>query len=115
MAKIVYNKCFGGFGLSNKAVDRYFELMGWELVVVTKRYGYKYYYSQHDGKHFNDHELERDDPVLVQVVEELGSVANGDYSELAICELPSGTRYYIHEYDGCETVVTEDEFRWRTA
>lgn len=114
MTKIVYNKCYGGFSLSKKAVERYFELKGWELWVINAN-GWEYYICKDSGEYFFAHELERDDPVLVQVVEELGSVANGDYSELAIRELPSGTRYYIREYDGYETVVTEDEFGWRTA
>lgn len=113
-AKIVYNKCSGAFGLSRKAVERYFELKGWELWVINAN-GWEYYICKHSGEYFFAHELERDDPVLIQVVEELDKEADGDCARLAICELPSGTRYYIHEYDGYETVVTEDEFGWRTA
>jgi len=93
MAKIVYNTCYGGFSLSQKAVERYFELKDWKL--------------------------ERDDPILVQVVEELGKEANGNNCELAICELPAGTRYRIvNEYEGMEgmeIVLTEDEAGWRIA
>lgn len=125
MTKIVYNKCYGGFGLSRKAVERYFELKGWELRVINEN-GWEYYVRKHSGEYFYAHELERDDPVLVRVVEEFGDKADyydpgSDYdpgsgtTSLAIRELPSGTRYYIHEYDGYETVVTEDEFVWRTA
>lgn len=95
MTKIVYNNCFGGFGLSKKAIERYFEL--------------------NSGEYFYPHDLERDDPILVQVVEELGSEANGKFSELAIRELPAGTRYRIDEYHGNESVITDDEQGWRIA
>ena len=98
MTKIVYNTCFGGFGLSQKAKDRYWELKGesmpeswWEI------------------------DLDRADPALVQVVEELGGEANGAYADLKIHELESGTKYIIDEYDGLETVMTIDDFEWKIA
>lgn len=115
MTKIVYNKCYGGFGLSKKAVERYFELMGWGLVAVKEDYGWEYYHCQHSGEYFYPRDLERDDPILVQVVEELGEEASGDNSELAIHELPSGTKYRIDEYDGYESVMTPDSYNWRIA
>lgn len=115
MTKIVYNNCFGGFGLSKKAVERYFELMGWGLVVVNEDHEWEYYHRQHSGEYFYPHDLERDDPILVQVVEELGSEANAKFSELAIRELPAGTRYRIDEYHGNESVITDDEQGWRIA
>lgn len=114
MTKIVYNDCFGGFGLSKKAVERYFQLKGWGLVVVKYDCGWPCYYRD-NGDDFYPRDLERDDPILVQVVEELGSEANGDFSELAIRELPAGTRYRIDEYDGSESVITDDEQGWRIA
>lgn len=114
MTKIVYNKCYGGFGLSKKAVELYFQLKGWGLVVVMDEYGWPRYYHN-NGDHFYPRDLERDDPILAQVVEELGDEANGDYSELAIRELQAGTRYRIDEYDGNESVITDDEQGWRIA
>lgn len=114
MTKIVYNKCYGGFGLSKKAVERYFQLKGWGLVVVRQEYGFRRYYHN-NGVPFYPHDLERDDPILAQVVEELGNEANEFSSELAIHELPSGTRYRIDEYDGYESVMTPDSYNWRIA
>lgn len=47
---------------------------------------------------------DRADPLLVQVVEELGEKANGKCAELRIVEIPDGVGWEIDEYDGIETV-----------
>ena len=41
----------------------------------------------------------------------------GGVDQLAVAWVPVGTRFYIHEYDGAETVVTEEsmEQTWITA
>jgi hypothetical protein len=66
--------------------------------------------------YFYDHEIEdRTDPILVQVVEELGDEASGDCAELCIHELDRGTRYRIQEYDGSEWVETEYDIEWQVA
>jgi hypothetical protein len=62
-----------------------------------------------------DIEVNRTDPVLVQVVEELGERANGMCAKLYIKDLPAGTRYRIEEYDGNESIETEDDIRWSVA
>jgi hypothetical protein len=98
MTKIVYNACYGGFGISAKAEVRYWELKGEDRPVK--------WYSR---------DLERDDPILAQVVEELGEEANGAFSDLQIEELEAGTRYRIEEYDGFETVEVESDYSWRIA
>lgn len=116
MTKIVYNNCYGGFGLSTEAVERYFELKGWTLVIDGGGYFAHYYKdSIGEGNYFSCREIDRADPVLVQVVEELGDKANGVCAKLAIRKLPSGTKYRIDVYDGNESVVTQDEYGWRTA
>jgi len=56
--------------------------------------------------------VDRHDPALVQVVEELGNKANGNYAELRIAEV-SGP-YRIDEYDGSESVETPDSYDWIT-
>lgn len=95
MTKIVYNACYGGFGLSQEAVIRYREITGAEAPY--------------------DRAIERNDPALVQVVEELGSKANGSCADLCIAEVPAGTRYRIDEYDGLESVMTIDDYDWSVA
>jgi hypothetical protein len=100
MTKIVYNACFGGFGLSDKAVARYWEIKGLPAPDNFSRF---------------DLEDDRADPILVQVVEELGQDAGDAFSDLYIRELPEGTLYRIDEYDGMETVMTQDEYTWKVA
>ena len=89
MKKIVINKCHGGFGLSNLAMRRYAEIK----------------YNSGDVNTIHVYDIRRDDPVLVQVVEELGEKSNDVYSDLKIVEIPEDVDWYIHEYDGLEHVA----------
>lgn len=60
-------------------------------------------------------DVERDDLVLVQVVEELGDAASDRFAKLRIADVPSGSLYRIDEYDGFESVETPDSYEWKTA
>ena len=94
MTKIVYNACYGGFGLSGYGFARYKELGG------TCDY---------------DRDIPRTDPLLVQVVDELGEEADSGFSKLCMIALPAGTKYRIEEYDGFETVMTFEDYKWEIA
>ena len=98
MTKIVYNSCYGGFGMSTQAIARYWEIKG-----------------EARPEHWWDDEVYRTDPVLAQVVDELGEGANSSHSYLNIREIPKGTLYRIEEYDGMENVMTHDEYEWSVA
>ena len=111
MTKIVYNACYGGFGLSDKAIQRYSDLAGLSLIYKEEWD----HWELPNGEYWWSSELSRTDPILVQVVEELGKKADGYCAELAIDELPAGTLYHIHEYDGLETVMTQDAYDWSVA
>lgn len=122
MNKIVYNNCYGGFGLSHEAVMLYAELAGLELSWITKWSLNHYFHGDCTGmtleqaykelKDFYPSNLDRHDPILVQVVEKLGKAANGQCADLRIYETDS-RQYRIEEYDGNETVVTNyDEDSW---
>lgn len=63
-----------------------------------------------DGFYARD--LDRSDPILIQVVEQLGEKANGKYSSLKIVEIPDGVEYEIDEYDGSES-IHEKHRSWR--
>lgn len=107
--KIVINKCFGGFGLSHDAIVRYCELKELPLLAVKTESSlipYHYYLgSESDENYFSSYSIERNDPVLVQVVEEMGKKANGFASQLAIVNIPDGISWHIAEYDGHEHVA----------
>lgn len=145
MAKIAYNKCFGGFSLSHAAHLRYAELKGIKIWPEKESYRLWTYWivppDQRDGimstaefmaekdyekrkasnRTYSEKTLPslrdvvRHDPVLIQVIEEMGPEANGDCADLAIEELASGTAYRIDEYDGRETVETNDSYEWTIA
>ena len=113
MTKVVINKCFGGFSLSEAAVRRYGELKGVEI--LSEGIYLRYYVEDGRRNYFSDRDIERDDPALVRVVEEMGDEADGRYADLAVDDIPAGTRYVIREYDGREWIETEDDIEWRVA
>lgn len=64
----------------------------------------------------NDRDIDRTDPILISVVETMGSeAASGRFASLYIEEIPSGTQYKIDEYDGLEELITKDDDDWKTA
>ena len=64
-----------------------------------------YYLDGVEDDYFCERDIERDDPVLVQVVEELGSeTASGNYAKLKVVEIPDGVVYEIQDYDGQESI-----------
>ena len=105
MMKICINKCFGGFSLSNAAVLRYGELAGLNLVSIDKGYFNQWYIDSVDDENFfSMYNIARDDPILIQVVEELGEDSWGGAAELKIVEIPDNVEWEIEEYDGQEWV-----------
>jgi hypothetical protein len=65
--------------------------------------------------YFITRNIERTDPALVQVVEELGEAASGQYAKLQIEEVEAGTLYRIEERDGYESVETKYSYGWKVA
>lgn len=131
--KIVVNKCYGGFGVSPKALSRYYELKGITAYHFTEDYGglddRKYTPIKEGVNHMfitsfsvpnpNDFEVgelwnkyyltsrpdDRTDPLLIQTIEELGEEeSSASLSKLVIIEIPDGIDYEIDDYDGVETI-----------
>ena len=141
MTKVVYNACYGGFGLSKEACQRYWDIKGqqvwieqnpefisldmfdvwlaspeerlekreWSSMTTDERIAYNKAYSKQTW-YYNT--VDRHDPVLVQVVEELGDKANGICAKLRIDEVDGP--YRIDEYDGNESVETAGSYNWIT-
>ncbi len=99
MGKVVYNACYGGFGLSRAATER-LAAMGVEDAVkrlAEPDNGSVFWYSARD--------IPRHDPRLVRVVEEMGAAANGQCADLRIADIGNGAHAYkIEEHDGQERV-----------
>ena len=130
--KVAYNACYGGFSLSNLALDKFAEKKGIKLFwynqedhggIYKKVYdaldGVNRYYNpfmEDMGESFSEikkgtfyyasfHEDEsRTDKDLIDVIEELGDKASGSCSELSIAEIPDGADFEIDDYDGFESV-----------
>jgi hypothetical protein len=85
--RVVINICHGGFSLSDQAIEKYRELTG-----IT------------DEK-FWDRDVSRDDPYLIQIINEMGEKANGSYAELKIVEIPADVDWIVEEYDGREWIA----------
>jgi len=116
--KIVINDCFGGFGLSDEAIEYYGELKNLGLVKVKGDHfdflGYEWYVGGEvkDDNYLTLRSCDRADPDLVRVVEELGKEANGKHADLKVVEIPDGVEWEIEEYDGTEWVA-EQHRTWR--
>lgn len=131
MTKVVYNACYGGFGLSKEAVLRYAELKGITLYEYKDKHTMSGFHMwirvpqeeyakmnrvQQNDVWFSDDDIDRADPILVQVVEELGSEkASGRCANLLVEDIPQGTAYRITEYDGRESIEIREEVDWRIA
>lgn len=131
--KVVVNRRYGGFGLSQKAYERLIELgvpvkeyvkqerdpeTGLYLpqplndgeVIFDRRLGKRDKISDTLAKLQGCHYWEtwisdnRAHPLLIQVVEELGQDANGRFASLEVVEIPDDVEWQIREYDGSEEV-----------
>ena len=54
--------------------------------------------------YFSTHDIKRDEPILIKVVEELGEAAAGRHAKLKIVEIPDGVVWELDEYDGMESI-----------
>lgn len=106
MTQIVINRCHGGFGLSDAAVELYAQLVGITLVSAGSSFGSTNYYRDRisNANYFSSGNIPRDCSHLVQVVEQLGEAANTRYSTLKVVEVPDDVEWQIEEYDGLEWV-----------
>jgi hypothetical protein len=115
--KIVINKCYGGFGLSDQAYEWLMENKGWKLteydedgnvlkdsnaqiVKATKALLGKYW-AVGDNRSIEF----RTNPDIVEVVETLGEGASGRFAKLKVVEIPDGIEVTIDEYDGIEWIA----------
>ena len=136
MTKVVYNACYGGFGLSKEAYVRYGEIKGMKVWIeedtkypslgifhawivppdqrpVNKENEF-YTMSMEERKAYNEawsnsciycRDIPRDDPALVQLVEEMGEKSFRRHAELKVVEIPDDVQWEIEEYDGKEWVA----------
>ena len=125
--EIVINACFGGFGLSDLAYEKLAEYGIPIIKYIEEKRGKDGKYlkePKNEGKVIFDKELSddkeimafgrywdtwingnREHPLLIKVIKELGGKADGQCAELKIIKIPSEIEYEIKEYDGLEHVA----------
>lgn len=122
--KVVINRCYGGFGLSDKAYERLIE-----LGIPVKGYKKGLDNTENKGKIIFDNTLsnvksllsnrywdawiadDRTNPLLIQIVEELKDEVHRRFANLVIVEVPDDVKWYIDEYDGYEHIA-ENHRTW---
>jgi len=84
----MYNDCYGGFGFSKLALDEY------NKNTIFESDGYN---------------IDRNDPIMINICKTLGSLVNTKYSCIKIKKIPIIYQHYckIKEYDGKEIVVID--------
>ena len=128
--KIVINKCYGGFGLSDAAYEKLIEYgipaRAYQEETRAPETGLYRRQPGNEGEIIFDDSLakmprriallggrywdtwtrgNRTHPLLVRAVEELGSAASGRFADLAVVEVPDGISWELDEYDGIETIA----------
>ena len=81
--KVVINRCYGGYGISEEAERILLMTLGEE----------------------GSNEMERHNPVFVSLVENMGEAVNGSFAKLEVIEIEDGLDYDVDEYDGYESVT----------
>lgn len=97
--EVVYNRKFGGFGISDAALHRLRELGYPNAEHMPLERDFRSIEAP-DGKYYHTSDIPRNHPLLIQVVKELGQAASGQCADLAIAifSLDIDT----DEYDGKE-------------
>lgn len=112
--KVAINKCYGGFGVSKKAavkiMDRVIKRIGYNPLSKLKEFENNIN-SEDNKAHFINWYLQRHDPALIEVIEEMGEAANGPCAKLEIEEINSKC-YKIEKYDGYENIKLPIDDEW---
>ena len=105
VTKIVINRDYGRFELSDEAYSFIAKKKGWQH--ACDDYDHSYFITAKNTPPMYADDLSRDDPDLIQCLETLGDAANGNHSELKIVEIPSEVSWVICEYDGIEWIAEQ--------
>ena len=123
--KVVINTCFGGFSISNVALEKILQRKGiaYEKTPVKHKFFFKTQDNEFDYwkagqvgdddaylSSYNFHD-DRTDVDLIAVIEEMGEASFGWAADLKIVEVPDDVKWHIDEYDGRE-YVAEDHRTW---
>ena len=107
--KIVINSQYGGFGLSDEAIELLKKLAEQEgdeeLLKQIKENEQPLDHKILNSKYYGMREIRRDHPLLIKVVESLGEKAGTKFCTPKIVNIPDDVDWEIGEYDGNEWVA----------
>ena len=111
--KVVINKGFGSFCLTNEQFERVLELKGIEFDTKTSEFDWVDYFIKGTDQplDFDVWDIDRSDPELVQMVSESEHVVDDWSDGLKVVEIPDGISWQIDDYDGNEW-VSETHRTW---
>lgn len=99
MTKIILNGCFGGYHWSPEGIIEVLKRKGATNITVDDGFC-KEVHGIINGEKVDVYNLDREDPVAIQVLEEKGSkFCSSEFSEL-----------YIEEYDANDFIPSVDEY-----
>ena len=99
MAKIILNGCFGGYHWSTQGIEEVLKRKGATNITVDSGFAPEVH-GILNGEKVDVYNLDRDDPVAIQVLEEKGSkFCSSSFSNL-----------YIEEYDENDFIADIDEY-----
>lgn len=109
--KIAINKCYGGFGLSDEALEKLIEYgvpyFKSYKEVQNKDGLYIYDAGSSFGKYFTnlDYYENRTNELMIKVIEEIGEAkASGRFASIEIVSVPDDVEWFIDDYDGIESI-----------
>ena len=99
MAKIILNGCFGGYHWSPEGIIEVLKRKGATNITVDGGFC-KEVHGIINGEKVDVYNLDREDPIAIQVLEDMGSkFCSSDFSQL-----------YIEEYDANDFIPSVDEY-----
>lgn len=113
--KIIVNKCYGGFGISDEACEWLISNKKWKvseylkdgntlkdksakLTPTDKPEFYGRYWT------IADRDELRIDSDVIECVETLGKKSSGNHANLEVIEIPDDVEWEVDEYDGIESI-----------
>jgi len=118
--KVVINKCYGGFGLSQAALQWLIDNKGWTVKDVNTNEEWEntetdiVNLKSDDSKYLGPLTINkvdeyknsfRTDKDIIIAIEVLGKTADGKHAELKVVEIPDDIEWDIQEYDGIEWIA----------
>tara|TARA_B100000131_G_scaffold65199_1_gene61609 strand:+ start:8994 stop:9344 length:351 start_codon:yes stop_codon:yes gene_type:complete len=107
--KIVINTDYGGFAISFDGAERMAELG----CPVAERKLKEYDEQEGDYWCWHGTEIHRHNPILIEVVEDIGLEASDTAARLEVVKINS-KQYYLENCDGLESVMTPKSISWIT-